>query len=268
MFDGTRDRPVDAAGVRLHVEEHCRAGAGGSPVLVLHGFGGSATAMEPVVAGLAAHHRVLAPDLIGHGRSEAPATEARYGWDAVRAQLVALLDALGVARAHLFGFSLGGRIALQLAARTPDRVRSVVAVGARCAWLDDAERERRRGSDATLATRLAADGAHGLAAALRALGAADQPETDTKALAARGTPVLLVAGDADRGPLAAARALAERLATLRAVAVPEAGHRAHLERTQEVVRLALDFYASADADERTKAQRAHGAAAGEGERRW
>ncbi|MEW6273306.1 MAG: hypothetical protein AB1689_28850, partial [Thermodesulfobacteriota bacterium] len=147
----------------------------------------------------------------------------------------------------------------------PGRVRSVLTVGARCAWPDAREREARRLGDAALAARLDADGAHALAAALRALGAADQPDVDMAALAASGLPLCLSAGEDDRGPLAAARALASGLPSLRVVAIAGAGHRAHLERTDEVARLALELFASAEANERNDRRRARRAAAGEGE---
>lgn len=271
MRDGDAGgRLLDAGGVRLHVVEQ----GSGSPVLVLHGFGGSGAAMAPLVAKLAAlatRHRVIAPDLPGHGASAAPHDPAAYGWDAIVRQMLALLDALDVERAHLLGFSLGGRIALQLAARAPARVRSVVTVGARCAWPDAREREARRHTDAALAARLETDGALALTAVLRALGAADQPEVDTAALAASGVPLRLLAGEHDPGPLAAARALARDLPGAEVLALPGAGHRAHLERAGEVARLALELFARAEADARdapNDPRRTRRAAAGEGEGRW
>jgi len=278
MLDGARSRLVDADGVRLHVVEAGRADDGASTVLVLHGFGGNAGAMEPLAAALAERHRVLVPDLIGHGRSESPRALHRYAWDAVCRHLIALLDARAVDRAHLFGFSLGGRIALRLATRAPRRVGAVVAVGARCAWPSDDERTRRRASDADLARRLDAQEAHGLARALRALGAADQPEVDVAALAAAGTPLALVCGEDDHGPRDAARALAARLPGAEVAAIPGAGHRAHLERADDVARLALATYARADAARETEGKRrpdgrfaAGGtwrATAAQGEERW
>ena len=102
-------------------------------MLVLHGFAGSARSMAPMVTRLAERHRVLALDLVGHGRSDAPREAAAYAWPAVTRQLQRVLDALDVEHAHLLGFSLGGRIALQLAARHAERVRSALVVGGRCA---------------------------------------------------------------------------------------------------------------------------------------
>lgn len=278
-------RRIDVGGSTLHVRDE----GAGEPVLVLHGFAGSARVMAPLTEVLAEHHRVIAPDLVGHGRSDAPTTASAYAWPAVTRGLVRLLDALDVPHAHVLGFSLGGRIALQLAARHEERVRAVVTIGSRCTWQDDAERAARRASDAALAARIdtagfvatfrdhGADedqlaiavplaGAHGLALTLRGLGAADQPEVGA-ALARSALPLLLVAGSEDRGPLAAAHALAADLPCARVAEIAGAGHRAHLARPHEVARLALDFFAGvAGAPVRFTARRARHAGTTEDER--
>jgi len=279
----------------LHVEQH----GGGAPLLLLHGFAGSARTMRPLIDALAERHRVIAPDLPGHGLSDAPREAAAYTWSAATRHLVRLLDALDVPDAHVVGFSLGGRIALQLAARHPERVRAACTIGSRCVWTDSVERSARRATDAALATRIETEGmrafargeqgshavahddalaaaapgagTHGLALALRGLGAADQPAVGAD-LAVSAVPLLLLAGENDPGPLAAAHALADDLPAARAVAIAGAGHRAHLERTQEVARLALDFFAAADAaetgDDLETKPRTRRAAAAEGDRRW
>lgn len=166
MLDRKRERRIDTGGGVLHVTEQGR----GAPVLLLHGFAGSARAMQPLASALAREFRVIAPDLIGHGRSDAPREAAAYGWDAVTHGLTRLLDALDVQEAHLLGFSLGGRIALQVAARHSGRVRAVAAIGSRCAWRDDAERAARRARDHALADRI---DALGFAAAFAARGGVD-----------------------------------------------------------------------------------------------
>ena len=281
-------RRIDVGGCALHVERH---GHGtGDPVLVLHGFAGSTRAMAPIIAALAEDHEVLALDLIGHGRSDAPHEAAAYSWHAVTRQLVRALDALAIEHAHLFGFSLGGRVALQLAARHDHRVRSAVLVGCRCAWPEEDACDARRRSDAALAARIdvagfaalaapGADGdaidaaapragAHGLALALRGLGAADQPEVAAQ-LALSALPLCLIAGSNDAGPLAASRALASDLPCAHVVGIAGTGHRAHLERTDEVARHARGFYRAVETERQLPTEpRAQHAAGGPGERRW
>lgn len=293
MLDaGSGATRIDVGPLALHVEQH----GSGSPVLLLHGFAGSARTMRPLVEALAARHRVIAPDLPGHGLSDAPREAGAYTWPAVTRQLLRLLDVLDLPHAHVLGFSLGGRVALQLAARRPDRVRTVCTIGSRCVWTDLAERSTRRTKDAALAARIesegiraflsdekhgAADdvlaaaapraGTHGLALALRGLGAADQPEVGGE-LAVSAVPLLLLAGANDAGPLTAAQALAGDLPAARVIPIADAGHRAHLERTHAVARLALDFFATADdgatTSEHDMQPRTRHAAAAEGDRRW
>lgn len=292
MLDASGATRVDVGPLALHVEQH----GAGSPVLLLHGFAGSARTMRPLIDALAERHRVIAPDLPGHGRSDAPHDAAAYAWPALIRHLARLLDALDAPQAHVLGFSLGGRLALQLAARRPERVRTLCTIGSRCVWTDPAERSARRTRDAALASRIENEGmrafvgdekhgaqddalaaaapragTHGLALALRGLGAADQPDVGA-ALAVSAVPLLLLAGANDPGPLAAAQALAAELPAARACAITGAGHRAHLECTHEVARLALDFFAAADdaaaSDEHDIKPRTRHAAAAEGERRW
>ena len=82
-------------------------------------------------------------------------------------------------------------------------------------------------------------------------------------------PLCLVAGEHDAGPLAASRALAADLPCARLVEIAGAGHRAHLERPDEVAAIALGFFAEVDVEQETRtAPRARHAAHGRGEDTW
>jgi len=107
---------VVAGGVRLSSYVLGR----GHPVVLLHGLGGTKITWLPLLPGLSEGHRVIVPDLPGHGDSDKPRADysPRFYARAVRG----LLDQLGVTRAVLIGNSLGGRIALELAVRSPGRV--------------------------------------------------------------------------------------------------------------------------------------------------
>ena len=112
---------VSANGVRLFYEE---TGAPDAPPLVLiMGWGGDHTAWAFQVPALAADHRVIALDNRGAGQSEVP--EAPYTIPGMAADVVGLMDALGIARAHVCGASMGGMIAQELALRHPERVRTL-----------------------------------------------------------------------------------------------------------------------------------------------
>lgn len=103
---------------------------GTAPLVLLHGGGldHALFSWGSVFDSLAVAHRVIAPDLPGYGESDAPA-DAPYTLDWYVGVLAGLLDALGIARAHLAGVSLGGGIALGFALRHPERVGKLVLVG-------------------------------------------------------------------------------------------------------------------------------------------
>ena len=95
----------------------------GAPVLLIHGLGGSADDWRLQRAEFAARYRVVIPDLRGYGASERrePFTIAQQARD-----MAALLQALGIRRAHVIGLSMGGAIAIELAFRSPASVAALV----------------------------------------------------------------------------------------------------------------------------------------------
>lgn len=113
------DRTVIAGG---HPVSFVEAGTG-DPVILLHGLGATKASFLPTVFALAQRHRVIAPDLLGHGDTAKP--YVRYDAETFGTFTLDLMDALGIDRAHLIGNSMGGRISLEVAMRAPDRVRSV-----------------------------------------------------------------------------------------------------------------------------------------------
>ena len=119
-LSGVEHRWLDVAGgagpVRLHVAE---AGTG-APVLLLHGWPQHWWCWRAVIGRLQGHYRLLVPDLRGFGWSEAPGTG--YSADGFAADAVALLDALGLTRAHVVGHDWGGLAAILLGLRHPERV--------------------------------------------------------------------------------------------------------------------------------------------------
>ena len=95
----------------------------GKPILLLHGLGGTKISWVPMLGPLAEHYQVIVPDLPGHGESDKPRVEysPRYFARVVRH----LMDQLGVERALILGNSMGGRVALELALRSPNRVEAL-----------------------------------------------------------------------------------------------------------------------------------------------
>ena len=117
-----------ADGVTLRVLE---AGTErGEPVLLLHGWAISAYLWRQTIPGLAAAgFRVFAPDLPGHGLSDSPPERGSFTLDAMTTRTALLLDALGLDRVAVVAQSMGGRIAVELARRWPNRVTRLVLFG-------------------------------------------------------------------------------------------------------------------------------------------
>ena len=241
---------------------------GGGPALtLLHGFMQTRRSWDEQRAQLGPGWRVVAPDLPGLGES----LDVEPGMTAATDALLAVWDTLGIDRAHLVGYSLGGRLALRVAVARPDRVASLLTIGAH-AGLDPRDRPERLRADLELARRVEREGidwfagywaslplfsglarrgpefvaeldrsrrsldAAGVAASLRGMGAgAMEPIWDR--LAGIGCPCTFVAGAEDRRFVTFAERLASAVPHGRVEVVPDAGHAAHLEQPVAFARI-------------------------------
>jgi len=101
-------------------------GGQGAPIILIHGLGSDGANWRKVLPLLAEHYTVYAVDLLGCGESDKP--PIAYTIEAFAHYLRFFMDAVGIERAHLFGHSLGGGVALQTLYFSPDRVDRVVLV--------------------------------------------------------------------------------------------------------------------------------------------
>ena len=116
---------LDVNGIRMHAVTTGQ----GPTVLLLHGFPDTHSVWRKQVPALAAAgYRVLAPDLRGYGRSDAPGGIYDYTLEKLRGDVLGLLDALKIDKVHLVGHDWGGLIGWQLAALAPQRVARYVAL--------------------------------------------------------------------------------------------------------------------------------------------
>ena len=118
---------------------YIEAGAG-TPVLLLHGLGATNTSFLPTFLDLCRDHRVIAPDLPGFGESAKPVRS--YDPEFYAKWVVGLLDELGIERAHLVGNSMGGRVAIETALSTPERVDKLALLAPSSAFIRRREFER------------------------------------------------------------------------------------------------------------------------------
>jgi pimeloyl-ACP methyl ester carboxylesterase len=142
---------VEVNGVRLHYTDE----GSGEPVILVHGFASNADLnwrLPGIHRRLASHFRVIAIDLRGHGLSDKPHTSEAYGLEMVE-DIAALMDQLGIQRAHLVGYSLGGFLSLKFAVMHPERVRTLSVLGA--GWVSPEEKDFQQALE-SIARRLRA----------------------------------------------------------------------------------------------------------------
>ena len=113
---------VDVNGLQLFYRDSGK----GDPLLLLHGFTGSGDDWKHVFADPIEGHRVIVPDLRGHGRSTNPSGVFTFA-DAAR-DIFALLDRLGIDRVKAIGMSAGANTLLHMATRQPQRVSAMIHV--------------------------------------------------------------------------------------------------------------------------------------------
>ena len=229
-------------------------------LVLLHGFTQTGASWGPVVDALQGRFSLVLPDAPGHG-----------GSSGVRADLWRTADLLAEAipsAATWVGYSMGGRTALHFALAHPERVLRLVLISTSAGIDDPGQRAARRAADEALAERIEREGTErfiewwlaqplfaslprqdaglddrltntpaGLASSLRWAGAAAQEPLwhRLSELGQRGLPVLLMAGELDRGYCDHAERMAALIGpTARFEVVRGAGHACHLERPSEV----------------------------------
>jgi pimeloyl-ACP methyl ester carboxylesterase len=223
----------------------------GPPLLLIHGLSGSSRWWSKNVGDLAKRFRVYTVDLQGFGRSRA---RGRFNLHLAAKHLVALLDRLGIERASVVGHSMGGLIAVDLAATFPERVDRLILVDAAVfPTRRDRSLTRRTWGFVRSLRLLPADLAPVLAGdALRAgpgsLGLATYQllRTDwTSKLSQVQAPTLVICGESDTiVPVDSGRDLAGKIASARLVILPGCGHNPMWDRPQEFNREVISFLLS------------------------
>jgi len=240
-------------GVRIHYEVEGE----GPPLLLHHGFTSHLQTWRyyGYVQKLKPHHRLIMIDARGHGHSDKPHTPGAYGMAERVGDVLAVLDALGIAQTHYFGYSMGGRVGFALAGQAPQRLLSLAIGGAHPypdQRFDTFKKVDGSDIDAFMAAlekvideklpremRLLLAGQD-----LRALAAAGKVMPAMEAALPKITmPCLLFAGDQD-GRHDAVKRCAASVPHARFVSLPGLNHMTGVSRSAEVVPHLLDFLAT------------------------
>ncbi len=261
-------------GVGLHYHE---AGSG-TPVVFVHEFAGDARSFEPQLRQFSRTHRCIAYNARGYPPSDVPGEPRRYSQDRARDDIRAVLDALGIARAHVCGISMGAFATLHFGLRYPERALSLVVGG--CGYGAEQRREapfraeaeqnaatiRAEGMAAFAArysvgparvqlldkdprgfaefrAQLAEHSAEGSALTMLGVQRLRPSLYDLREqLAAMAVPTLIITGDEDEPCLDPGLMLKRTVPTARLAVLPGTGHALNLEEPALFNRLVGDFW--------------------------
>jgi pimeloyl-ACP methyl ester carboxylesterase len=260
-------------GTQLYVE----AEGTGTPLLFIHEFAGDHRSWAPQVSHFRAHYRCITYAARGYPPSDVPRELSAYSQQRAVEDALAVLDGLGIDRAHVVGLSMGGFSALHLGLRASRRTLSLVVAGCGYGAAPEAQKRFRRESGAT-AEAFHAQGAASVApryavgparvqlqnrnpeawatfveqlskhdsngAALTMLGVQSRRPSlyaMRDQLAALHVPTLILTGDEDDGCLEASLMLKRTIPTAGLIVLPRTGHTINLEDPEAFNRVVEEF---------------------------
>jgi len=254
----------------------------GLPVLLIHEFAGDYRSWEPQVRALSRRYRCVSYNARGYPPSDVPTDPSAYSQGRAVEDAIAVLDGLGIERAHVIGISMGGFCALHFGLRHPDRSLSLVV--AACGYGAQPERQAafRQECDviadafenegtvkfaeryaigparvqfqnkdprgwAEFASQLAEHSAEGSALTMRSVQRERPSLYDlTDELRALNVPTLIVTGDEDEGCLEPDLMLKRTIPSAGLAVLPRTGHTCNLEEPELFNRLVLDLLSSVE----------------------
>ena len=256
---------IKANGIQINYKLSGKKGA--SVVMLSHSLGCSVAMWEPQLNSLESNYRVLRYDTRGHGGTDAPS--GAYTFDMLGADAIGLLDALGIDMVHLVGLSMGGMIGQCLALNHANRLHSltlcdtaaIIPEEAQPVWQERINVALDKGMQALvestlerwftqpylrknppavnlirkqfLATSVA--GYIGCSEAIRSLNYLER-------LAEVKKPALIIVGEDDHGtPVAASKAMHQRIPGSRLVVLPSAAHLSNLEQPEAFNNALIQF---------------------------
>lgn len=266
-------------GVKLAYEE---AGSG-TPVIFVHEFAGDMASWEPQLRTFGMRYRAIAYNARGYPPSDVPPTPASYSQDRARLDIIAVMDGLGLEKAHIVGLSMGGFAALHFGIHHSDRALSLTVAGcgygaepakraqfkaeanATADLIQNAGMEQFADTYSLGPTRvqfqnknprgwqefrdqLAGHSALGSANTMRGVQAVRPSLFDLKdAMAGITAPTLVLTGDEDWPCLLPGVMMKETIPTAALVVMANCGHTINIEEPDAFNRIVLDFISHVDA---------------------
>ncbi|WP_226680685.1 2-succinyl-6-hydroxy-2,4-cyclohexadiene-1-carboxylate synthase [Sutcliffiella horikoshii] len=266
---------MEINGVYYHVE---KIGDGAHHVLMMHGFTGSGRSFQDFINGFEnkEDYTFILVDQLGHGKTDAPAHHDRYRMEKVLVDLRAILDRLNISSVFIYGYSMGGRVALSFTVAYPELVSKLVLESASPGLEEMEDRNARIKADERLAERIEIDGVKsfvdfwtdiplfqsqkslpfvkqesiyqqrmdnspvGLANSLRGLGTGVQP-SNWNCLKKIECPVFLAAGEWDEKFVLIAQEMKKRIEKSVFLKISGAGHAIHVEQPRKFGKIVSEF---------------------------
>ncbi|WP_026561812.1 2-succinyl-6-hydroxy-2,4-cyclohexadiene-1-carboxylate synthase [Bacillus sp. J37] len=258
-------------GVSYHVEIVGK----GEPLVFLHGFTGSSLNWQHLINDFR-DYQLICIDILGHGKTDHPSDSSRYEMEEVVEDIIEILNRLTIDKAHIIGYSMGGRLALSLAVLYPHRVKKLVLESSSPGLNTYDERNRRIKSDQALADEIVREGISrfvekwekiplfssqmmlsdskksklrkqrllnseiGLSNSLLGMGTGSQPSW-WDSLPKLRIPVLLICGELDQKFCEIAKRMHELLPYSVIKEINQAGHAIHVEQPRIFGKIVIEF---------------------------
>lgn len=248
----------------------------GEPLVLLHGFTGNRDTWNFLIPMLSEDHTLIMIDIIGHGMSASPAEPERYEMDRVAEDIRHILDELHFPKAHILGYSMGGRLALAFACLYPVYVETLILESASPGLVTAKERGTRRQNDRKLAEGILESGLEAFVdhweniplfesqkrlsattrAAIRKQRLANDPVGLSNSLLGMGTgsqasywedlqaldfPVLLLTGELDPKFCDIAKSMEKKLDRAEWKIINGSGHAIHVEDGEKFGKIISEF---------------------------
>ena len=241
-------------------------------LLMLHGFMGSEEVYEPIIRPLCQFCNPLTIDLAGHGKTQSPVRSELFSAERQCSQLRSIVKRLQLDNLWLYGYSMGGRLSFQMAARYPGLFRGVIVESAHCGILDDKKRKKRVGTDEERTQKIeqnfnqfldewqkmplfqhtpkpeknrygkimASQKPELMAASLRGFGAGVMPPV-CESFRTSKLPACLITGEYDSKYAELLSDLADTRPDTELKIIKNAGHRVHADQPEKLVSVLRDF---------------------------